>query len=416
MSQHQVVRLPQALGERIDIHPTVASLRPLILESIDRVDHDRRLPTELVDALWDAGIFKTIHPRELGGLELHPLDQLDLVFELARLSGSVAWIAHFQNGSLPLLPVAAMEELSTLAGGRSIFAGSHAKLGQAVRVEGGYRFTGKYVFASGAPYATYMTAYATIIGEDGEPEIDPITGAPAVIDGMVPSAQVTMVDDWHTLGLRGSSSNGFEVDDVFVPERFTTNGWPDEAYADRPILSELWESPLAMIYLGIVQGAIDRFIALSSRPRRVDHSKDQIHRVPLAAAAAMVASTREWLGATTVRQLTPAPQADPEEQGLNKTTILSDDMSMADMLPLVEGMQALVYSGRIAKRAMNLVFDMAGSDSVHSSKGIERCLRDLYTGTQHTGAHQRNLAMRGEYLLTKDRPEGPSITFPDSLS
>jgi alkylation response protein AidB-like acyl-CoA dehydrogenase len=413
----KIVRLPQASGERIDIGPTVQSLRPVILAQERLIDEQRRIPAALVDALFEAGLFQTIHPRELGGIEMHPVDFMDWVFELSRINGTVGWISLFQTGGIPLFGPEVMRELADKAGGRVIFAGSHNRTGRAVRVDGGYRVSGDWVFASGSAWATYMTAWSQVIGPDGEPELDPVSGDPVKIDAILPVDSVNRLDNWDTMGLRGTSSGQFTVDDVFVEERFVTDGLPHEAYVDRPILTALWATPIAAMYLGTAQGAIDRHIAAGGRARGKDTTLDDLRLMKIAEAEAMILATRDlaWKATESEFAPPPTPEGGGEEYQPNKSTILDNGIPVDFLAPLTEGFQAVAYAATVAKKVVNLVFEAASTDAVRTDRGIERCFRDVYTGTMHAGAAYRNLSMRGEYLMTKDQPDGPTLTFPPSL-
>jgi alkylation response protein AidB-like acyl-CoA dehydrogenase len=422
-----IVPLRQALGARIDIAPTVASLQAVILASEVRIDQDRRLPQELVDALCAARVFETLRPREGGGLELHPLDYLDLIFELSRLNGTVGWISLFQNGSLPLLPVAVMQELQAASDGRLIFAGSHARVGRAVRADGGYRLSGHWAFASGSPWATYLTAWAQIIGADGEPETDPDSGEPVLIDVIVPREAVDYLDGWETFGLRGSGSGQYTVDDLFVAERFTTQGLMPDEYADRALYSRFWQgSEMSAIYLGCAQGAIDRYLVTANRrPPSGDAVRDGLRQIQLGEAEATVQAARSRVWELTERDYSTvvapaeAPEEAPEGAGddweASRSSPVNTQMPLEFMAPLAEAFQASVHAAREAKRAVNIIFEIAGTDSIRIDSGIERCLRDLYTGAQHAGVAYRNLGLRGEYLMTQDSADGPTITWPASL-
>jgi alkylation response protein AidB-like acyl-CoA dehydrogenase len=412
-----VTRLPQALGERIDIHPTVESLRELILASAEQADLDRRLPEELIDAMSDAGIFDTMRPRELGGLELHPFDFLDLAFELSRINGTVGWITLFQNGSLPLLPVPVMKELMDVNDGRLIFSGSHARVGRAVRVDGGFRFSGDWFFASGSPWATHMTAWAEVIGPDGEPEKDPETGESIKVDGIARRDQVDFQDGWHTFGLRGSGSGAFALHDAFIEERFVTRGILPDEYADRPIYTSFWDAVgVTMMYLGCAQGAIDRYIASPRRALIGDPALASLRQVQLGEAEALVRSAREYARSQVPDEVlgtAAAPEANDDDWAPSHSSPVGGPIDF--MIPIADNLQAATHCARVAKQALNIVFDIAGSDAVRTNVGIERCLRDAYTGAQHAGVSYRNFALRGEYLMTKDSEEGPSITVPKSL-
>ncbi|HWI20999.1 MAG TPA: acyl-CoA dehydrogenase family protein [Baekduia sp.] len=407
VSAAHLPRLPKALGERIDIVPVVDALRPLIAASEAQMDEERRLPQPLVDALREAGIFHTLYPRELGGLELHVEDFMDLTFELSRIDGSVGWIAVIQNGLSALLAPAAMSELMRSSGGPLIVSGSHGRIGDAVRVDGGYRFTGRWAFASGAPWATHLTAYARVSDGDGNPIVDPANGGPVYIDGLFPKASADYVGGWHSMGLRGTASGQFSLEDAFIEERFTTAGPPHEAYTDRAVFRAPLPGALAAVMLGIAQGAVDAFVELSKRPARGDSwgnradelGSHPLHQIDLAHADGLIRAARSWVWTTTQRALDVA---------------FEDDESLRYEV-LVESLQATTYGARIAKQAINLIFDVAGTDAVIIGQGIERRFRDLHTAAQHSYTLETSYRPIGQYYLSRGLRDGPEIDTEGSM-
>jgi alkylation response protein AidB-like acyl-CoA dehydrogenase len=402
-------RLPQALGQRVDIQPFVAAMAPMIREAEAHIEAECALPQWLVDELYERGYFHTLHPRELGGLELHPLDWLDLLFEVARIDGSVAWIGSVQCGLTPLLSLGAMEELRERVGERWIAAGSSGRIGVAYPVEGGYRVSGDFAFASGSPWATVMTALATVIGDDGEPVWDAASGGPLYVDVVVPKDEVEEIGGWNPLGLRGTASGQFRLDDVFVAERFTSDGMLDPSYGDRALfkIGGAATQGHSMVTLGCAQGTIDALLTLSRRERparswanrQARLGKEQVHQVDLAHADGIVRAARGWVRDVTLRRYDTAFTADAE----------------ARFALAVEAQQAAIYASKIAKQAVNIVFDLAGSDSVVRGRGIERSLRDAYTASQHELTSPMRYQASGQYYFTRDLPDGPSITATNTL-
>jgi indole-3-acetate monooxygenase len=204
--------------ERRDLRELPERLAPLILAAEDELENRRRMPDELVDALWEAGVFSAFTPAEVGGGEADLMDWLELIEELSRLNGSVGWNAFVQAGQTTL-PPDAMRRI--LAGGRYIVASSFGRAaGRAHRVDGGYRVTGRWPFASGAPYATHLMGRTLVYDADDNPVMNPQLGAQAQIFAVFPREDVTVHDTWDGLGLRGTQSMDFEVHEAFVPEDF----------------------------------------------------------------------------------------------------------------------------------------------------------------------------------------------------
>jgi alkylation response protein AidB-like acyl-CoA dehydrogenase len=395
-----VVPLPQALGERIDVLPTVDSLRQLILDSEEEMDRERRLPEPLVDALDEAGIFRTWHPREFGGLELHTLDYMQLVYELARINGSVAWIATIHNGAIPLLPPDLMAELREQSKGLWRVSGSHGRIGKAVRVEGGYRFTGDWVFATGAPWASHITATVYLVDENNEPVRDPDTGFEVLLDGIFPRDAVNYRGNWNSIGLRGTASGEFSLDDVFIEERFAFSFAEDTkaSYSDRPQFRMM---PMdAGVCLGIARGMLDAVIELASqRAAKQDPSSyrtlgtTESHQIKIAQADTQVRAAWEFAKATAERAYDLVFDGDEAAQYERGIVLV----------------QATLHAVHVAKQVSTTIFDIAGADSLFPDRGIERRFRDVQTAGQHTLFTEHNFAPLGLYYLTRDRPGGPEM-------
>ncbi|MBO0683970.1 MAG: acyl-CoA dehydrogenase family protein, partial [Candidatus Dormibacteraeota bacterium] len=168
------------------------SLEPLIRRHADEMDTARRMPDELVDALYDTGVFRAFTPRELGGLEVDLLEWMELIEELSRINGSVGWNAFINAGQTSLQPDT-MRRI--LARERWIVAGNVGRAaGAAHRVEGGYRISGRWPFTSGAPFATHLSMLSILHDEQDQPVLDPTTQMPSRVMAIVPRSQVTIHD------------------------------------------------------------------------------------------------------------------------------------------------------------------------------------------------------------------------------
>ena len=107
--------------------------------------------------------------------------------------------------------------------------------GQAIPVDGSYRVSGRWAFASGIRHAQWVTATARVV-RDG-------TTPPALRRVVMPVADVQIHDNWQVMGLQGTGSCDFSVTDLFVPERFSWDaqraqpqrGGPYTAWACRPL-------------------------------------------------------------------------------------------------------------------------------------------------------------------------------------
>lgn len=254
---------PAALLQALEhLAPRVRTLRA-------EADAHRALAPAVVRAVLDAGFLRGWVPRSAGGLELALPQALDLYRAAARIDGTLGWTVMIGAGGGLFgawLDAATAREIFGHA--EAVVAGSGAPDGRAERVAGGYRVSGCWRFASGAPWASVFTANC-IVTEAGEPVVAD-EGTPLVRAMCFEPPAVTIIESWNPLGLRGTASHDFRVTDVFVPERrsFSLAEAPREAGAlYRLPFAVLTELPVASVALGIAAQALAAFAGLARRKR-----------------------------------------------------------------------------------------------------------------------------------------------------
>ncbi len=376
------------------------SLEPLIRQHAQAVE-EGHVPPELVAALYDAGVFRAMLPREVGGLEAEPAEGLDMIEELARISGSVGWLAVIQSGvGLTFLDPERFERFRVRGGGRLIVAMSLGRIGgQAVRADGGYRISGRWPFASGSPFATWLGGMSVVCGSDGSPLTD-ASGQPQRLLAIWPADQARLIDTWDGLGLRGTGSGDFEISDLFVPDEQVNPGFYGKPAYDRALfrIKEMPEVGHGAHALGIASGALEAFTAaVNARhapgsARQAALGQQQAHQIAFARADALVRAARALLH-ETARAAYADAGAHPE-------------LSLELRVRLRE---ANVFAVRSAKEAVGLIFDMAGSSAVYRGRPIEQAFRDISTAANHTTYLETAYAAIGSYYLTRDREDGPDI-------
>ena len=376
------------------------SLEPLIREHAAALE-EGRIPAPLVAALYDAGVFKAMLPREVGGLEAEPGEWLRLIEELARLNASVGWMAFIQSGvGLTFLDPERFERFRVRGGGRLILAMSLGRLGgKAVKVEGGYQISGRWPFASGSPYATWLGGMSAVCDADGSPLAD-AAGQPQRLLAIWPADQARLIDTWDGLGLRGTGSGDFEIADLFVPQDQVNPGFYGAPRYDRALfrMKEMPEVGHGAHALGIASAALDSFVAtVNSKPaagsaRQTAMGHQQAHQVAFARADVLVRAAR-----TLLHETARAAYADAAAH---------QELSLELRVRLRE---ANIFAVRSAKEAVGLIFDMAGSSAVYRGRVIERAFRDINTAANHTNYVETAYAAIGSYFLTRDSAGGPEI-------
>jgi alkylation response protein AidB-like acyl-CoA dehydrogenase len=195
-----------------DLLAEAQRLEALIDEHAAEADERGRLSDPVVDALHDAGLFGMWVPKALGGSELDPVSSLKVIDQLAYADPSTGWVTMAAGLAIgtgaAYLGDQAVEEI--FGGERfPVIAGQGTRPGSAVAQDGGHLLSGSWQFASGIKHSGFIHTLAIVEG----------TGEPRIF--VLPVQQATLIDNWDVLGLRGTGSIDYTIDNVYVPEAFT---------------------------------------------------------------------------------------------------------------------------------------------------------------------------------------------------
>ena len=239
-------------------------LVPMLAAAGDECEEHRQVPEHIVAALIERGIFKMLLPKSIGGAELDPLTYTAVLEILAQGDGSPAWCLGQNSGCSMTAPYLSHEMAVEVFGGpRGILAWGPELpgAGKCVAVDGGYRATGRWGFATGSRHASWLGAHCPVFEADGSPRLGP-GGRQITRTMLVPKAEATIIDNWQVLGLRGTGSDSYELKDHFVPEARTAMRDND---TERREKGPLYQFTSGMIYamsfshvsMGIARGAYD---------------------------------------------------------------------------------------------------------------------------------------------------------------
>jgi alkylation response protein AidB-like acyl-CoA dehydrogenase len=188
-------------------------LRPMIAETAPENEKNRRLSQDMFDTIRDAGFFRYYQPKKFGGLEFNePAPAMQCVIEWASADASTGWVCALglvHQWLIAQFPAEMHEEVWGDTPDATA-CGSYAPAGNCTAVDGGYRLTGDFHFASGVD----VTDWA-ILGVFFPPEDD--GGRPVPGFTMVPKSDFSVHDDWHVMGLTGTGSKTVVCKDVFIP-------------------------------------------------------------------------------------------------------------------------------------------------------------------------------------------------------
>ena len=361
-----------------------AEIGPRIAAHAARHDVEGTFVSEAYDELRAAGLLRAAVPADLGGDGATVRDLVALQRELGHHCGStalasamhqhvVAFTAWRYRRGLPgaeatLRRVAEEQILLVSTGGGDYI---HPQ-GEAVRVDGGFRVTGRKRFASQSRNGTVISTMACYD--------DPDRGR-RVLNLAVPVAAegVAVADNWDTLGMRGTASDDIDLVDVFVPD--------DKVLADRPwgvvdpplqVISSIAFPIICGAYLGIAEAAYDAAVAAAGR-RAGDVAVQR--QVGLMRARIQVA---DWAldGALALVGDDPAP---------SRATVLAVMSAKAEV-------------ARAGIEVCDLAMDVAGGPAFFRGSVIERCYRDVRAARFHPFTPEQTLVHLGADALGEPVP------------
>lgn len=351
------------------------ALAPQVAAMAAEAESLRRLPPALVEAIHASGLVRMLTPRRFGGHEL-PFDAfIAATLEIARADASVGWCFSFMNIHSWLLagfPEQAQAEFWGADPDIRI-ANVNMAVGEVVPVEGGYRISGSWPWASGIDHCG-LAILAGIVppAQGSEP------GPPDVRLFLIPRADFTVEDTWKVAGQRGTGSNNVVVRDAFVPaHRVVPLVELREAQApgrhvnpgpnyQLPLLAGLAIAVVTPI-VGAALGAYDRWREMT-RDRVTSYSREQ------------VAS----LTAQQIRMAEVSAELDCAQ------LLLRRDLDIVRNGPItleqrVQLRRDYAYIATLCTRAVERLYLAAGAAANYEDNPLQRVWRDVHAIAAHTG-------------------------------
>jgi alkylation response protein AidB-like acyl-CoA dehydrogenase len=363
------------------------ALQPLLREAAPRIEAARELTQDVLAALHAAALFRLVLPRELGGAEAPLAVFADVIEAIAEADASTAWClgqgAGCAMSAAYLAPEAARAVFGAPTAALAWGAGAN---GKAVPAEGGWRVTGRWMFASGSRHCEWLGGHCGIVSDQGKPEVRTF---------LFPKAAAKITDTWYVLGLRGTGSDSYAVEDVFVPAAFSLDRSQPAAHP-----SPLYHMPLFFLYpaafgavaLGIARAVLGSFIALAAdkTPRgasaRLRENAAVQHLVGHMTARLQAARAYHWQTLAELWRRLEAGETLRDVDGLGIRT--SSTYAIHESVAVVE-----------------CAFHEAGASAIFDANPFERRFRDLHAVAQQMQGRRSNFELVGQHLL--GMTEGP---------
>lgn len=357
----------------------------------DRIETARELPEDVHAAIVDAGLFRLLLPRSIGGLEVSLPTFAEVAMIIASADASTAWCLGQGGGCAMSASFLDRGPAERLFGRRdAVLAWGAGVQGTAVEVPGGYRVSGRWTFASGSRHATLLGAHCRIVGADGKPRLRP-DGRPADRTALFPREKARIDDVWQVVGLKGTGSDSYAVDDLFVPADETLDR---EVLEDAREPGTLYRFPTIMIYaaafggvmLGIARGMIDdlKSLALIKTARGAASSlrDSEMFHADLGRLEGRWRALRHYHFGTFVEIWQAV------DRGAPLTLDQRIDARLASTYTIHEGCQIAVEAYRAA-----------GQNAIFESAPFERRLRDALSASQQVQGRPSHFATAGRHLL-----------------
>ncbi len=360
--------------EAAELIERARGLAPTLRERARAAEEMRRCPDESIADFHAAGILKALQPRQFGGYEMGWDVLCEISMELARGCGSQAWVADVLMDHKYILGIFGEQAQRDVweADENALICASIGPQGKARAVADGYIVNGRFGFCSGVHHADWVIVGAMSDNADGDE-------GPTPRYFLVPAAEIFVIDNWHVVGLAGSGSMDFEIQDTFVPAHRVIDihdAQEGTAPGSRLHTGAVYRIPqraiaclgLASPSIGIAQWVLDDFIAMTksriSRGNKV--AEWQSMQLRIAESSAEIDAAR-LLVLTTARRAM---------ETLGSGEILSLERR-------AECRRNGCYAAMIARRAVDRLFEGAGGHGLYLDNDLQRGMRDVKAAVAH---------------------------------
>jgi 3-hydroxy-9,10-secoandrosta-1,3,5(10)-triene-9,17-dione monooxygenase len=353
------------------------ALLPRLRDRAARTEELRRLPSETERDLHDAGLFRILQPKRVGGAELDYVALVDCAEILGRADASVAW--NFANLAshhwmLGMFDKRAQDLVWDKDPDALIASSFIFPAGRARKVEGGYTLRGSWPFSSGVASCDWNMLASVVSSED---EADGVEYRIFLVH----KNDYRILDTWNAAGLRGTGSNDVEVHDAFVAETLSVEvsdlaGGPTPGCAVNPNplyalpVFSLFPYVLSGVALGNAQACLDDYVDLAlhraSTYNRARLGDMQSTQIKIAEASAKIDAARLIMRSNCIETMADARRGDIPDMAA-KTRLRRDG----------------AYSVNLCTEAVSLLFSASGARGLFTTGVLQRQFRDAHAINSH---------------------------------
>jgi 3-hydroxy-9,10-secoandrosta-1,3,5(10)-triene-9,17-dione monooxygenase len=351
---------------------SLVAVGPVLRAHAADAERANRLSEEAVKALREAGLFRLGVPRPFGGRAAGLTASVEVIAELAKSCPSSSWVVAVSYGAQQIAARFAERTRRGLWADDpdQAFCGSLTSIAaSAVRVPGGQIVTGRWGWASGAYQAVWAVLTMPIMDERNE-----------VVDqgvALVPMSDLSIVDTWNMMGMRGTGTNTLTASDVFIPEErilsFAKVIQPAETIEANYRTSL---GSLALTFVATMLGATEEVFDATMRVVAGDKPLSDSCYERLADAPSIrsdIANARNLIDSARLHVLRSANWADAVVEGGAEL----DEVARA-RLRMDAG-----YASKALRTAADLLVNVGGASSLSATNPVQRYWRDIHTAARH---------------------------------
>jgi 3-hydroxy-9,10-secoandrosta-1,3,5(10)-triene-9,17-dione monooxygenase len=353
------------------------ALVPKLRERAATTEEMRRLPPETEKELHEAGLFRILQPKRVGGAELDYVALVDFADVVALADASVAWnLANLasHHWMLGMFDERA-QDLIWKDNPDALIASSFVfPAGRANKVAGGYKLSGRWPFSSGVDSSTWNMLAGIVSSEDDADGVEYRVF-------LLKQDDYRILDTWNSTGLKGTGSNDVEAKDVFVPEHMTlavkaVAGGPTPGSTVNP--GPLYALPVFALFpfvlsgaaLGNAQACLDDYVEIAlhraSTYNRAKLGDLQTTQIKIAEASAKIDAARLIMRRTCIDAMADARRGDVPTLA-EKTRYRRDG----------------AYAVNLCTEAVSLLFSASGARGLYTTGALQRQFRDAHAINAH---------------------------------
>jgi 3-hydroxy-9,10-secoandrosta-1,3,5(10)-triene-9,17-dione monooxygenase len=376
-----------------------AAIRPILESNAVETDAGRRLADGNVQAMLDTGLCRLMVPRRFGGYQTSIRTYIEVMAEVGRGCASTAWVASLINVCAWLAALFPDQAQRDVWGDQpdAWVAGSLAPLGEATPVEGGWRVSGRWPWASGSLHAQWAACGIHMKGASGEFANLGLS--------LMPMSEVRIDDTWFVAGMKGTGSNTIVAEGAFVPEHrflpypqaftgvYRTEHLDESVY--RSALVPVTVLILAGAQLGATRAALDHVVAHAAK-RGITHTTFPVQR-DSAGFQMQVAEAAMKLDTAFMHVRRAADDIDRA----------ADASAQLDLVARARVRMDTALAAKYCRDAIELLVAAHGTSSFGDWNRLQRLWRDVHVASHHAITEwQVNLEVYGKALLGVE----PNIT------